>query len=630
MQKLEFQNLSKRTWRRDRGAIHYFRDNRVDGIFSGLVPNADDVRRADEQKAKDEAANKQRNQQAQQPSQTQQPQNLRQTRTQNLDQVLREGESHETRGTNQNQQTQNQQTLRQAAGQDLKEAFRDQFQAQGQNQMHSELRSPSSGTPNFLQNIRNLSGHNARSEQALPQDRNPNPNTAQGRNPNLPQNQNSVRIADLSRFAGIQEHAHMGQQSPANTAAMLNRSQGRQGFNPESPFSRLPNQTLPRAWNPQTFGQLIQQAASHLPEQHPFFTQQNLPVAAFLQGNMLFVKDGDRLRSFRLMEDGSLQESSHEHEGSPLTPEARAEMNRVLKQKGIHSRLSGEKGEMGEMGELEAEGKGELERSENLAQDRSLNARGELRALSREDSRFAHLLREVLEEGREVGQELGEGEDAQFASKKDWGAFFGRMLGMGSAEKKSKKTFDQMMGFIFRGIYKKQGEAGGTLVSDIKYQLSGKTKEDRFAQIGIGNEELLTLLQNFKPGQAISKDLLKQFLGEEITFTQLIHVINRSDPLLASELLKNVKFDHSSNINLYDQAKLEHHIFSNSRKKAGVPLGTEAGLLGGTGPLFDGNAYDLFEKQKREVPGKPKLYTFLTYAGLLAGIFFLFYFLFKS
>lgn len=616
-----------RPWRRDRGALHYHRDNRVDGIFSGLVPNADDARRAEEQKQQDESRNKQRTQQAQQQNQqTQQPRNLNQPKMQSLDQAVRENEHHETHESRQGQQAQNQQTLRQAAGQDLKEAFRDQFQAQQPHQLHSELRAPSSATPSFMQNMRNLSGQNARAEQNLPQDRNPNSNAGTGRNPALA-GQNNVRIADLSRFAGIQEHAPLPQQpSGTNTAAMMYRSAGRQAFNPETPFSRLPNQALPRGWNPQTFGQLIQQAASHLPEQYPFFSEQHLPVAAFLQGNLVFVKDGDRLRSFRLMEDGTLHETSSEHEGAPLTPEARAEMSRVLKQKGIHARLSGEK-----EGLVENEGKGDLEHASLRGQDRSLSARGELRGLTREDSRFAHLLREVLEEGREVGQELGEGEEAQFASKKDWGAFFGRMLGMGSAEKQAKKTFDQVMSFIFRGLYKKQGEAGGTLVSDIKYQLSGKLKEDRFAQIGVEDGELLQLLQSFKPGQAISKDLLRQFLGEELTFTQLIHVINQSDPALASELLKNVKFDPSANVNLYDQAKLEHHIFSKSRRRPSMAsAGPDGSLPAEGGPLFDGNAYDLFEKQKREVPGKPKIYTALAYALILSGLFFLFYFLFSK
>lgn len=624
MKNLEFQ-IQHKTPRRDRGALRYFRDNRVDGIFSGLVPNADDARRADEQKQKEETQNKERSQRAQQ-QQPQQPQNLNQPKMQSLDQAVRdEGEHHETREARQSQQTQNQQALKSASQQDLKEAFRDQFQNNSPHQAHSELRSNTSATPSYLQNIRNLAGQNSKNEQNLLSDRGSNSPTP--RNPNLPQQQ-GPRIADLSRFAGIQEHVQLSQQNTTNTANILNRSPaGRQAFNPESPFSRLPNQALPRSWNPQTFGQLIQQAASHLPEQHPLLNNQNLPTAAFLQGNMLFVKDGDRLRTFRLMEDGTLYETSHEHEGSPLTPEARAEMARVLKQKGIHARLSGDK----ESIVTENEAKGELEKSGPRQQDRSLNARGELRTLSREDSRFAHLLREVLEEGREVGQELQEGEDPHFASKSDWGAFFGRMLGMGSAEKKAQKTFDQIMSFIFRGLYKKQGESGQTLVSDIKYQLSGKLKEDKFAQIGIQNEQLLEVLKNLKPGQAISKDLLKQFMGEEISFIQLIHVINQSDPTLASELLKNIKFDPTANTNLYDQARLEHHIFSKSRKRPGIMgAGPDAQPPENTGPLFDGNAYNLFDKQYREVPGKVKIYTILTYAGILAGLFFLFYFIFKS
>lgn len=621
MKNIESYNLD-RIPRRERGSIRYFRDNRVDGIFSGLLPTADEARRAEEQKQQDETRTKERNQQAQKQQQPQQAQNLNQPKMQTLDQANRENhEAHESHESRQGQQTQNQQALRTATHQDLKEAFRDQFQPQSQNQVHSELRS-SNSSQGFMQNVRNLAGQNNRSEQNIQT----NQNSQLNQMSQNAQQRASVRVSDLNRFAGIQEHAHLPQQSTQNPASTLGRFVGRQAFNPENPFSRLPNQAFPRAWNPQTFGQLIQQAASHLPEQHPLMNE-HLPVAAFLQGNLLFVKDGDRLRTYRLMEDGTLHETGHEHEGSPLTPEARAEMVRVLKQKGVHARLSGEK----ESHEVDAEKGAEFEKTSQRQQDRSLNARGELRSLSRDETRFANLLREVLEEGREVGQELEEGENAHYASKSDWGAFFGRMLGMGSTEKKSQKTFDQIMSFIFRGLYKKQGDGTQTLVSDIKYQMEGKTKEDRFAQIGIQNEKLLEMLKNFQPGQPISKELLKQFLGEEISFTQLIHVIEQSDPMLALELLKNVKFDPTANTNLYDQARLEHHIFSKSRKHPPMTgTGAEAGLPASTGPLFDGNAYNLFDKQYREVPGKVKIYTILSYAGILAGLFFLFYFIFKS
>src|SRR5262249_17429674 len=138
--------------------------------------------------------------------------------------------------------------------------------------------------------------------------------------------------------------------------------------------------------------------------------------------------------------------------------------------------------------------------AERAHKDHSLSARGDFRTLFRDDSNFAHLLREVLEEGRDVGEYLGEGEDAQFAEKGDWPGFFTRMMGLGSSEKPTKKTLDEILGFIFRGLFRKKGEGGGTLVSDIKYKNPGLQKEDKFARIGI-NEELLAALKNLKPGQ---------------------------------------------------------------------------------------------------------------------------------
>lgn len=120
-------------------------------------------------------------------------------------------------------------------------------------------------------------------------------------------------------------------------------------------------------------------------------------------------------------------------------------------------------------------------------------------------------------------------------------------------------------------------------------------------------------------------------MGEEISFTQLLHVIQKSDPILASELLKNVKFDPTSNTNLYDQAKLEHHIFSKSRRQPGM-MGSGAGTSSPEthNPVFAGNVYELHDKQSREVPGKAKLYTVLTYASIVGAIVFTLYFLLKA
>src|SRR4029434_3003570 len=99
----------------------------------------------------------------------------------------------------------------------------------------------------------------------------------------------------------------------------------------------------------------------------------------------------------------------------------------------------------------------------------------------------------------------------------------------------------------------------------------------RFARIDVMSEELAELLKNLKPGQTISKEMLKKFFGDELSFTELIHVIQKTDPILASELMKSIRFDPHASVDPFSQARLEHHIFSTPRPP------TPAGAFGGPG-----------------------------------------------
>jgi hypothetical protein len=610
----------KQLFRRFQKSPRYFKD-KVGPIIPGLISH--DEARAKEEADKKDHERKEGVQRKPQPQQPHQTQALHQKQTQQaLAQTAREDHAPREKGETSKSQQAAQQTklLKEAAGQGVQELQRSEFN-QPRPQIHSGLRAPSTPGANLLQNVRNLaSGGSGQSGQTgLPekqflkgQTEGPLPNLVRDTSKPPPPSSTGVRVANLAPFTGLHEGGRpilgtsTGQPQTVWTSHRPDQPQARP-FSPESPFAKLADRALSRSWNPDALTKLLAQAAKNLPDSNPALTNRAAQVAVVLHGNLLFLRDGNRLRSFRLLDDGNLWETSHEHHGVPLTPEARAEMTKVLKQKGVHARLSGEK-------EAFVEKQGGDQKVPK-GSSTSLGVRGELRALINDSSMFAHLLREVLEEGKEMGQELEEGETPKFASKKDWAAFFGRMMGMGNAEKSSQKTFDQIMGFIFRGLFKKQGESGETLVSDFKYQLAGKLREEKFAQIGVSNTELLTLLKNLKPGEPISKETLQRFMGEELSFTQLIHVIKKTDPHLASELLRNVQFDPTANVDLYSQAKLEHHIFSQSRKKA---VGDESVFA---------NVYDLQEKQKREVPGKPKLYTFITYAAIAFGVLLLILFL---
>ena len=604
----------EKPFRRTHRAPRYYGDDPLRISIPGLPVTPEEARADAEREAKEKAST-QRTQQQPPP----QHQQTTQPKTQRMDQAVREDRASAERreGSEHHQQSQ---ALKEAAGQGVQELRHSEFVENHpqQQQVHTgaAFRAPSSGA-SVLQNIRALTSEAHPERMGAPgQEGSSGFLRGEAGRP-----QTGVRLGDIARYAGVQEGTHLPPGAWANPQAARwagNRAGlPSQPFTPESPFSRLSDQAFTRTWSAASLTNLLNQAAQNLAENHPALMDRSFPAAAVLHGGLLFVRDGDRIRAFRLLEDGTLHEAGGEHQGHPLSQEARAEMARVLKQKGIHARLSGEKEALVDEKHLDSK---MMQRMGE--KDHSLSARGEFRTLFRDDSSFAHLLREVLEEGKDVGEYLGEGEEAQFAEKGDWPGFFSRMMGLGSSEKPAKKTLDEILGFIFRGLFNKKGENGGTLVSDIKYKNPGLQKEDKFARIGV-SEELLEALKNLKPGQTISKELLKQHLGEEITLLQLLHVIQKADPALASEILRNVKFDPMANVDPYSQARVEHHIFSQSRKRAQEQAAKQAAQ---NAAVF-GNVYDLQEKQKREVTGKPRLYTFLVYSVIMVAIALTLYFL---
>ncbi|MBL7684864.1 MAG: hypothetical protein JNK65_02385 [Deltaproteobacteria bacterium] len=621
IQDLIFQ--SQHTIRRLQHQPRFFA-NEIGPLIPNLIPTSEEPRRTDEESKKqtDEQLKRGAQQQARQPQQTQQ------TRPQALDQTARDDRAAD-RASGEERHAENQ-ARREGAGQGLKDIRHSEFVENQPQQVHtgSAFRAPSSAGGSVLQNVRVLTGQanpEANAETFHSQNEGSLPSLLRGNEASTPLPMTGGRIADFNRSGGL----HEGGQTPfsqlRDNAARFNQAQRGpqqpQGFHPDSPFAQLPGQAFHRTWSPDNMAQLLNQAAAHLADSHPELMQQAGRVAVLMNGSVLFVRDGDRIRAFRLTEDGTLYESSSEHEGVPLSAEARAEMAKFLKSRGLHAKLSGEK-------EALVDQPSDLKGEEK---DHSLAARGEFKALFKDDSSFAQLLRKALEEGHEIGEYLEPGADAQFADKADWDEFFARMLKLGSSETPQTKSFDEVMSFIFRGLFKKKGqgsqkEEGQTLVSDIRYQGEELPREDKFAQVGIHNEELLEYLKNLKPGQPISKEMLQKFMGDELNFTRLIHVLQKTDPALASSLYKNVQFDATGGIDLFSQARLEHHIFSKSRKSS-ESSSLSSNTLHGNIPA---NTLELENKQKEERLGPPKLYTLFAYALIIFGLLMLFYFLFRK
>ncbi len=337
-------------------------------------------------------------------------------------------------------------------------------------------------------------------------------------------------------------------------------------------------------------------------------------VAVHQRGNIFFVRDGNKTRAFKLDKEGNLSELPSEDAGDqPLSPEAQKLLQKVLRQKGLHAKMEGKGAEHAEV--LSEKELGELQREQAKLEE----AHGG-EALDFE-TRFALLLHEVLEENRELGEALKG--DPAFPTKADWEAFFARMMKMGNHEKALKKSTEDILNMIFRGLFKKKGSGGNILVGDLKYLKQGKTKEEKFAQVSVSDAKLLEMLNSLKPGQKIGKEVLGQFFGEELSFLQMAHLTERLFNM-ASSAEKNVVFNPKAHYDQFGQARLERSLLS-SRKE---PKGERQGHAATPNPLEKGvpaNTQELMALRE-QYQGRPKLYTVIFYAfgGLLLLLVLLF------
>lgn len=347
------------------------------------------------------------------------------------------------------------------------------------------------------------------------------------------------------------------------------------------------------------------------------FANTTAQVAVNIRGNIVFVKDGKEFRAFKLNKDGSLSELPSEDGGEhPLSSEAQALLGKALRQRAVGIR----KGE----GSLRGSDQTETSRSEGATKDGQAAGKDEAGKEPKLDfeTRFALLLHQVLEEGHEVGQPVGEG-GPQFPGKSDWEAFFARMMKMGNQEKGSKKSMEDVLGMIFRGLFKKGGESS-TLVGDLKYSAGDKTKEQKFTQVAVDDENFLEWLSGLKPGQSIDGEMMKKMFGEEISYLELDHILEQQNRLTqAEESGKNVIFNPKGNIDAFSQARLERSIFG--AKKNGAGPQADAGQ-GPPLPLLDPGPQtvpaNIFEMlgMKELYRGKPRLYTFILYAIFVSVI----------
>lgn len=516
------------------------------------------------------------------------------------------------------------QQLQDLHGQGVKEQLGSRFRQSEQQLPQNQSQTPRapSVTANLLQNIRTATTQSA-SQNSQASKSNPQ-NTSQ----NTTQNhaREGVRLGDWTRQMGVYD-GHLPQNSPSpHPETLLTRSAQNyvrsDSATPQSSLGRSYPQgnvsRLPQAQFQQLFSQTIAQLF-----QIPKGETQVAAVAVLFENGHIFVREGNKIRVFQLLDDGNFVEIEAEGEeggsgdSGTLSSEARGQIHLLLKQRGLQSKLDGNT-----QGFQELRGENAEQLSEKTGKFYLLKE-SNLPELWQDGTSFSHLLRKVLEEGLQVADYLGIGEETEFSPKSEWQAFFARMQQMNSAERSATKSFDELFDFLFRGLFDKEG-VGQTLVSDFHYNLKGKSKEEKFAQIPLNGveAELMEFLNELKPGQKISKETLAEFLGKDLAFIQMAHLSDKFRGEMLSETYKDVQFNAASKINPYAQAKMEKLLFAKTRKENPLILNQIEALVSPA----DGNP-----KWKVWYEGNSKWLTYVGY-GLMgfAVLLFLIFSLGKS
>jgi len=159
---------------------------------------------------------------------------------------------------------------------------------------------------------------------------------------------------------------------------------------------------------------------------------------------------------------------------------------------------------------------------------------------TQELSLFEKIFLAHFEGGLPVTAKMLEKGEFKFLPKteKGWAEFFQKFAAF--ALTKTAKAGD-VQALVFRGLIGPDGtltkegrallaQSKGILVSDLKFE-NGKT--DKFARLGIANEQMLQTLSNMAPGETMSPavfaELLKVMGGGELSYLSLSHKVVNPD-----------------------------------------------------------------------------------------------------
>lgn len=226
---------------------------------------------------------------------------------------------------------------------------------------------------------------------------------------------------------------------------------------------------------------------------------------------------------------------------------------------------------------------------------------------SASESAFEQVLQEVLKGGRESVPDLPQSVRARFAAKtnSEWEEFFVNALKLSSSEIESQGQLDKLIEALYRGLYRRGADGKLMLVSDLSFTENGEIAEHKYSRLPLGDEELVQLLEKFKPGDVIGEDLLRR-LGEEFMFIRLAHVV--AETAITEEQKKSILREFRQQVSSSSQRGLENELARRRkpREESEIPNPMSA------------HAGDQFNKKERYL-GPPKFLLYMIYAVIAIG-----------
>lgn len=364
------------------------------------------------------------------------------------------------------------------------------------------------------------------------------------------------------------------------------------------------------SFQPLKSGQLKATVDRAIASQSKFLQTQKLfskaNTAVVIRGNLVFVKDGQKVRVFRLLKGGKLKElPSEDSKGEALSSEAKKSLQEAIRNKANIGKK-----------EYSLENHEDEKTEESQKTQSSEQAHEELDS----DIKFTLLLHEVLEEDREVGHPLGDS-DPTIEDKEAWEDFFTLLAKTGNQEKQLKKKLAKIVAFLLRGKYQNK-DGKQRLVGDLKYMNGERAREEKFIQIEVSETQVKTILSKIKKGGVLNQEQLKKLLGEELQYHKMAHQADENQYAQGSSAEEGIIFDPKKEYDPYAAARMEERLFGNKRKALPSKTQNPDPLPSDFPKTVPADIFTLLNLKNRHT-GEVKTFMVLLYVVAITAILFL-------